>query len=81
MGLIERLQFILENDFERLTYTEAINILRNLPNKKKKFQYLIEGFGADLQSEHERYLVEKVQKARHSYRLPQRYKSILYAYE
>ena len=60
MGLIERLQFVVENDFERLTYTEAINILRNSkPNKKKKFQYLIEGFGADLQSEHERYLVEK----------------------
>ena len=60
MGLIERLKFVVENDFERLTYTEAINILRNSkPNKKKKFQYLIEGFGADLQSEHERYLVEK----------------------
>ena len=60
MGLIERLQFVVENDFERLTYTEAINTLRNSkPNKKKKFKYLIEGFGADLQSEHERYLVEK----------------------
>ena len=60
MSLIERLNFIVENEFERLTYTEAINILRNSkPNKKKKFQYLIEGFGADLQSEHERYLVEK----------------------
>ena len=60
MGLTERLQFVVENDFERLTYTEAINILRNSkPNKKKKFQYLIEGFGADLQSEHERYLVER----------------------
>ncbi|MDA9898211.1 asparagine--tRNA ligase [Flavobacteriales bacterium] len=60
MGLTERLKFVVENDFERLTYTEAINILRNSkPNKKKKFQYLIEGFGADLQSEHERYLVEK----------------------
>tara|TARA_B100000886_G_scaffold236619_1_gene165702 strand:- start:3300 stop:4742 length:1443 start_codon:yes stop_codon:yes gene_type:complete len=60
MGLTERLQFVVENDFERLTYTEAINILRNSkPNKKKKFQYLIEGFGADLQSEHERFLVEK----------------------
>ncbi|MDG1917084.1 MAG: asparagine--tRNA ligase [Flavobacteriales bacterium] len=60
MGLTERLKFVVENDFERLTYTEAIAILRNSkPNKKKKFQYLIEGFGADLQSEHERYLVEK----------------------
>ena len=60
MGLLERLQFVIENDFERLTYREAIEILRNSkPNKKKKFQYVIEGFGADLQSEHERYLVEK----------------------
>ena len=60
MGLLERLQFVIENDFERLTYTEAIDILRNSkPNKKKKFNYIIEGFGDDLQSEHERYLVEK----------------------
>ena len=60
MGLLERLQFVIENDFERLTYREAIEILRNSKsNKKKKFQYVIEGFGADLQSEHERYLVEK----------------------
>ncbi len=60
MGLLERLKFVVENDFVRLTYTEAIDILRNSkPNKKKKFQYIIEGFGADLQSEHERYLVEK----------------------
>ena len=60
MGLNERLQFILENDFKRLTYKEAIDILRNSNhNKKKKFKYLIDGYGADLQSEHERYLVEK----------------------
>lgn len=60
MGLIERLKFVTENDFERLTYTEAIDILRNSkPNKKKKFQYIIDGWGADLQSEHERFLVEK----------------------
>jgi len=60
MTLMERLQFILENDFERITYTEAINILKNCkPNKKKKFKYLIEEWGADLQSEHERFLVEK----------------------
>ncbi len=59
-GLIERLQFILENDFERLTYTDAIEILkRSKPNQKKKFKYLIDSWGADLQSEHERYLVEK----------------------
>jgi len=58
--LIEKLNFVLENDFERVTYTEAIDILRNSkPNKKKKFQYIINGWGADLQSEHERYLVEK----------------------
>ena len=60
MNLIQRLEFILENDFERLSYTEAIEILRNSkPNKKKKFKYIIEEWGADLQSEHERYLVEK----------------------
>ncbi len=60
MGLLERLQFVLENDFERLTYRKAIEILRNSNlNKKKRFQYVIEGFGSDLQSEHERYLVEK----------------------
>ncbi|MEX2336222.1 MAG: asparagine--tRNA ligase [Fulvivirga sp.] len=60
LSLLERLQFIVANDFERITYTEAIEILRNSkPNKKKKFQYLIEGWGTDLQSEHERFLVEK----------------------
>jgi asparaginyl-tRNA synthetase len=60
MELIEKIKFVVENDFIRLTYTEAIDILRNSkPNKKKKFSYLIEGWGADLQSEHERYLVEK----------------------
>jgi len=60
MPLREKLQFCLENDYERLTYTEAIEILmRSKPNKKKKFQFVIEEWGADLQSEHERYLVEK----------------------
>ncbi|MDW7690265.1 asparagine--tRNA ligase [Flammeovirgaceae bacterium SG7u.111] len=59
MGLIERLKFVVENDFERLTYTEAVEVLVNSkPNKKKKFQYPVE-WGIDLQSEHERYLVEK----------------------
>jgi asparaginyl-tRNA synthetase len=60
MELIEKLKFVLENDFVRLTYTEAINILENSkPNKKGQFQYPVKGFGTDLQSEHERYLVEK----------------------
>jgi len=60
MELIEKLKFVLADDFERVTYTEAINILRNSkPNKKKKFKYIIDGWGADLQSEHERFLVEK----------------------
>ena len=60
MGLIEKLEFILNNNFERITYTEAIEILRESPfNKKKKFQFPITGWGMDLQSEHERYLVEK----------------------
>jgi len=60
MPLREKLEFVLKNNFKRVSYTEAIDILRNSkPNKKKKFQYLIEEWGADLQSEHERYLVEK----------------------
>jgi asparaginyl-tRNA synthetase len=60
MELIEKLNFVLTNDFERITYTEAIDILKNSkPNKNKKFQYIIDEWGADLQSEHERYLVEK----------------------
>lgn len=60
LGLIEKLEFVLNNDFQRLTYTEAIEILKECNhNKKKKFQYLIEEWGVDLQSEHERYLVEK----------------------
>ncbi|HMV10018.1 MAG TPA: asparagine--tRNA ligase [Cyclobacteriaceae bacterium] len=60
LGLIDRLKFIVDNDFQRLSYTEAIDILKNSnPNKKKKFQYLVENWGVDLQSEHERFLVEK----------------------
>ncbi len=60
LSLPEILQFIIDNDFERVSYTEAIEILRNSkPNKKKNFQFLIEEWGTDLQSEHERFLVEK----------------------
>jgi asparaginyl-tRNA synthetase len=60
MGLMEKLEFVVNNDFERITYTEAIEILRESNhNKKKKFQYLVDKWGIDLQSEHERYLVEK----------------------
>jgi asparaginyl-tRNA synthetase len=60
LGLLDRLRFVADNDFQRLSYTEAIDILKNSnPNKKKKFQYLVEEWGVDLQSEHERYLVEK----------------------
>ncbi|WP_276168072.1 asparagine--tRNA ligase [Zobellia alginiliquefaciens] len=60
MPLIEKLKFVSENSFKRVTYTEAIDILRNSkPNKKKKFKYPINEWGADLQSEHERFLVEK----------------------
>jgi len=59
LSLVERLKFVSDNDFKRLTYTEAINVLRNSkPYKKNKFQYDVE-WGIDLQSEHERYLVEK----------------------
>ncbi len=60
MLLRDKLKFVLENNFKRVSYTEAIEILKNSkPNKKKKFKYLINEWGADLQSEHERYLVEK----------------------
>jgi asparaginyl-tRNA synthetase len=60
MALMEKLKFVSENTFKRVSYTEAIDILRNSkPNKKKKFKYLINEWGADLQSEHERFLVEK----------------------
>lgn len=60
LNLLEKLNFCLGNEFAKITYTEAIDILRESNhNKKKKFQYSIEGWGADLQSEHERYLVEK----------------------
>ena len=60
MGLLEKLHFVVDHTFKRVSYTEAIDILRNSkPNKKKKFQFPINEWGADLQSEHERYLVEK----------------------
>lgn len=60
LPLLERLKFVVDNEFVRISYTEAIEILkRSKPNQKKKFQYLIEDWGTDLQSEHERFLVEK----------------------
>ncbi|TYC11412.1 asparagine--tRNA ligase [Bizionia gelidisalsuginis] len=60
MRLIDKLKFVTENNFKRVSYTEAIDILKNSkPNKKKKFNYIIEEWGVDLQSEHERFLVEK----------------------
>ena len=60
MPLSEKLRFIVDNNFKRVSYTEAIDILRNCkPNKKKKFKYIIDEWGADLQSEHERFLVEQ----------------------
>jgi asparaginyl-tRNA synthetase len=59
MGLLEKLEFVVNNNFERITYTEAIDILLQSPAyKKKKFQYEVK-WGIDMQSEHERYLVEK----------------------
>lgn len=59
MGLIEKLEFVLNNNFERITYTEAIDILlQSAAYKKKKFSYEVK-WGIDMQSEHERYLVEK----------------------
>src|SRR5947199_10174809 len=59
LGLMEKLQFAFENQFERITYTQAIDILLESPAyKKKKFQFDVR-WGIDMQSEHERYLVEK----------------------
>lgn len=59
MGLMEKLRFTIENNFTRVSYTEAIEVLlRSKPNKKKKFNFIIEEWGADLQSEHEKYLVQ-----------------------
>jgi asparaginyl-tRNA synthetase len=59
LALIDRLKFVIDNDFERVTYTDAVRILRNSkPYKKGKFKYPVE-WGTDLQSEHERFLVEK----------------------
>lgn len=60
MALREKLKFVIDNNFKRVSYTEAIDILKNSkPNKKKKFKFPINEWGADLQSEHERFLVEK----------------------
>jgi asparaginyl-tRNA synthetase len=60
MGLLEKIQFVVANEFKRISYTEAIEILRNSkPNKKKKFKFPVNEWGVDLQSEHERFLVEK----------------------
>ena len=60
LSLIEKINFVIKNNFKVITYTEAFEILKNCkPNKKKKFKYIINEWGADLQSEHERYLVEK----------------------
>ncbi|MDH3381277.1 MAG: asparagine--tRNA ligase [Flavobacteriaceae bacterium] len=60
MALLEKLNFVINNNFKRVSYTEAIEILMDsTPNKKKKFQYIIKEWGADLQSEHERFLVEQ----------------------
>ncbi|MEH0008165.1 MAG: asparagine--tRNA ligase [Flavobacteriales bacterium] len=64
LRLLQRLDFVLENDFKRVSYTEAIEVLKRCqPNKQKKFQHPIGEWGADLQSEHERYLVEKHYRA------------------
>ena len=58
--LLDRLRLIITDNFERISYTEAFNILRNSKaNKKKKFHFPLDSWGADLQSEHERFLVEK----------------------
>ncbi len=60
LSLIERIEFVINNNFKRVTYSEAFEILRNSkPNKKGKFKYPVKDWGIDFQSEHERFLVEK----------------------
>ena len=60
LSLIERIEFVINNNFKRVTYSEAFQILRNSkPNKKGKFKYPVKDWGIDFQSEHERFLVEK----------------------
>jgi asparaginyl-tRNA synthetase len=60
LNLLDKLDFVINNDFKKITYSEAFDILRNSkPNKKKKFKFPIQEWGVDLQSEHERFLVEK----------------------
>ena len=60
LSLIEKIKFTVNNEFTRVSYTEAFEILKNSNyNKKKKFKYLLDNWGSDLQSEHERFLVEK----------------------
>ena len=60
MKLVEKLKFVVNNKFERISYSDAFEILENCSkNKKKKFEFLVTNWGMDFQSEHERYLVEK----------------------
>ena len=60
LSLEERINFVINNKFVRITYTEAFEILKNSkPNKKGKFKYPLDNWGIDFQSEHERFLVEK----------------------
>ncbi len=60
LNLVEKIQFVIDNDFVRISYSEAFEILKNSnKNKKKKFEFIIKDWGVDFQSEHERYLVEQ----------------------
>ena len=60
LSLIERIEFVINNNFKRVAYSDAFQILRNSkPNKKGKFKYPVKDWGIDFQSEHERFLVEK----------------------
>ena len=60
LNLIEKIKFVVKNDFIRVSYSDAFDILKNSnKNKKKKFEFIIDKWGVDFQSEHERYLVEK----------------------
>ena len=64
LSLLERIEFVINNNFKRVTYSDAFEILKNSkPNKKGKFKYPVKEWGIDFQSEHERFLVEKYFKS------------------
>ena len=75
---MERLSGILNKKFDRITYTEAFDILKNSKPNKNKFEYKVDEWGIDFQSEHERYLVENILKIQLLSEITQKNQGILY---